>query len=354
MFCGRVVQGGADATREFYRRVRTPPSGDTAADGCPAGDAGSGGLTIVNVARRKGEAKLEELPGGRIMWLPMVEGDRSVCDEYLERHSSDLLATLHAGGTVVVNCQEGLHRSVMFTQLLLLRAGAAETSGPEPEPEFEPSTMTVSSPVRTLELTDQPRPGGFGLAALKLPELAETVVDSIEALELAELLAEGTATVVDVRSAEERADGFVAGSVHVPSELWDRWHTTPGQSPVRQELQCDAKELLAAAVAENNLVVFYCMYSKERAPRAAQAAAEVEPSATIAVLRGGFQRLMAQLWHDANHVEGEERSRNGGKSVGPLFESVRCDHWVPNGRQGLVWKPDLDSLHLSHDHEPVA
>jgi rhodanese-related sulfurtransferase len=185
---------------------------------------------------------------------------------------------------------------------------------------------------------------------LELSERATEFVDFVDPLELAGLLADRAVTVVDVRSAKERADGYIAGSVHVPSERWERWHRAPGQSPVRQDLHSDAKDLLTTAAAEDKVVLFHCMYSKERAPRVAQDAAEAEPNARIAVLRGGFQRLMAQFWRDG---EGEP---GGDTTTGLLFESVSCDQWVPNGRQGLVWKPDLEPLHMSHEPqlEPTA
>lgn len=100
------------------------------------------------------------------------------------------------------------------------------------------------------------------------------------------------------------------------------------------------------------------MYSKERAPRAAQAAVEAvatmqqQPphlgrngtvddgdskcsssssngSVRIAILLGGFQQVMAKRWVDG--VADQPR----------LFASVRREQWVENGRQGLVWLPDL-------------
>jgi hypothetical protein len=49
----------------------------------------------------------------------MIEHDRLACETHLQRHGAELLTTLRGGGTVVVNCQEGLHRSVMFAQALV-------------------------------------------------------------------------------------------------------------------------------------------------------------------------------------------------------------------------------------------
>jgi rhodanese-related sulfurtransferase len=210
----------------------------------------------------------------------------------------------------------------------------------------------LSMPALDLRTTKQRRGGGAlgsGLAALKLPDLAlDPVIEAVEPSELEALLAEGATVVVDVRSVEERADGYIAGSVHMPSEHWNRWHTAAGQSPERQELHTDAAALLAEAVVQDKQLLFHCMYSKERAPRAAQAAADAEQDARIAVLTGGFQRLMAQLWEeDEDGSAGDgAASEAGRRRHQQLFESVRREQWALNGRQGLVWKPDLDPLRL--------
>mmetsp|Transcript_14234 Transcript_14234/g.19231 ORF Transcript_14234/g.19231 Transcript_14234/m.19231 type:complete len:166 (+) Transcript_14234:3-500(+) len=104
---GLVVQGGADAVREFY---------DAVAKGCDES------VIIVNCARRSGEASIQLFgdAGCRIMWLPMSEENKqAACKQYLGTHAADLLHSLQAGSTVVVNCQEGVHRSVEFTRQLL-------------------------------------------------------------------------------------------------------------------------------------------------------------------------------------------------------------------------------------------
>ena len=114
---GKVVQGGADAVRPFYTTVKE----------CEVP------VIIVNCARRFGDPK-EDIQGhrtsnevgssttrtNRILWLPMTEGKKEVmCRDYLQRHADGLLEDLRTGFTVVVNCQEGLHRSVEFTNQLL-------------------------------------------------------------------------------------------------------------------------------------------------------------------------------------------------------------------------------------------
>ena len=107
---GVIVQGGADATKPFYSMIRN-------------GDAAR--LVIVNVARRTGEPSVQLLGDNRILWLPMTEASKEAdCKAYLDTHADSLIANLRDNATVVVNCQEGVHRSVEFTRQLLRRCEA--------------------------------------------------------------------------------------------------------------------------------------------------------------------------------------------------------------------------------------
>ena len=54
----------------------------------------------------------------------MLEGEHARCSACVSEHGTALLETLAGGGTVVVNCQEGLHRSVDFARRLREKAGA--------------------------------------------------------------------------------------------------------------------------------------------------------------------------------------------------------------------------------------
>lgn len=76
----------------------------------------------MNCARRAGAASVQLLgvSGCRILWLPMSEENKkAACKMYLDIYASDLLASLRDGYTLVVNCQEGVHRSVEFTAQVL-------------------------------------------------------------------------------------------------------------------------------------------------------------------------------------------------------------------------------------------
>lgn len=101
---GRILQGGAEAVRNYY------------VDETLAAD-----VVIVNCARRIGDVKIESGELGPIIyWLPMNELDRvAVCKRYLGEYGAELIQYLKEGKTVVVNCQEGLHRSVEFAKQLV-------------------------------------------------------------------------------------------------------------------------------------------------------------------------------------------------------------------------------------------
>ncbi|CAK0847733.1 unnamed protein product [Prorocentrum cordatum] len=206
---------------------------------------------------------------------------------------------------------------------------------------------------------------GSGLAALLLPELPDLPdpVEFLDVVELAAAVADG-AMIVDVRSEEERADGFLAGSFHVPFEPRRKQqertaqggHDTPslgslaevvgGRSPwlpcfvsppgaarpfcSRREhwdpddLHESAREVAELAAGSGALCVFHCMYSRERGPRAAQVALELRPTLRAAVLRGGFQRALTQLWDGYPGSDGSQlsaaipRGRLRGRRPAPL------------------------------------
>ena len=127
------------------------------------------------------------------------------------------------------------------------------------------------------------------------------------------------------------------------------------------QLHPSAQQLISEASANGTKLIFHCMYSKERGPRAARAAVKACPKLQVAVLRGGFRQCMSQLWSDDDDDgDHDDPSATGAAAVaaaaaaaaaasgratgGPvrLFESVKREQWVCNGPQGLVWKPDLD------------
>ena len=177
---------------------------------------------------------------------------------------------------------------------------------------------------------------GSGLAALKIEIELDDALEFVEPEELAQLLADG-GIVVDVRTEEERADGFITGSLHAPSEEWAN--------------EVDLGPTASAAVQRSGALVFHCMYSRERGPRAARVAARaIGDASRVLVLRGGFQQCMAKLWCDVD--ECAERARRGAEE-NALFEGVQRERWVPNGRQGLVWRGDLSEALSGFETRPV-
>mmetsp|Transcript_55041 Transcript_55041/g.112483 ORF Transcript_55041/g.112483 Transcript_55041/m.112483 type:complete len:331 (+) Transcript_55041:87-1079(+) len=106
---GRIVQGGADEVKHFYSQARALEPSEN--EGKP--------LMLVNVARRQGDPKVVDEPGGRIYWLPMQEEERvQKCSSYIASYGGELIAGLKGGGTVCVSCQEGIHRSKEFANQL--------------------------------------------------------------------------------------------------------------------------------------------------------------------------------------------------------------------------------------------
>jgi rhodanese-related sulfurtransferase len=154
------------------------------------------------------------------------------------RRLAQLLAK--AGATVVAAPSEGyfeLDVELADVELALDNWAAvlnAPRPAPEPEPEPEPDAhpqaespvSLVSAPLQlTVKNGSATHARGSGLPALQLPGAAIESVGCVDPAEVPALIGDG-ATVIDVRSSEERADGFIAGSVHIPSEQWSRYHSS--------------------------------------------------------------------------------------------------------------------------------
>jgi hypothetical protein len=91
-------------------------------------------------------------------------------------------------------------------------------------------------------------------------------------------------------------------------------------------------------------LIFTCMYSHERGPRAAREWARMNPGISVRVLRGGIQKLITHLSSPATLLLREEQP------LYALLEHVNRGQWAQNGDQGWVWKPDL-GLELLSDSE---
>ncbi len=178
--------------------------------------------------------------------------------------------------------------------------------------------MRAAPPPDVLSFAPSPMPRPM-LALDHLPDGVQCLAtDTVEPAELPEAIRRG-AIVIDVRSEAERADGRITGSLHVPFEQWSR-----------DGLDASAADVVASAGGRQ--LIFHCMYSRERGPTCARIAAASHPEASIALLRGGFQQVMAQLWNDS-------------APQSALIEGVRRDRWVEGpGRVGLVWGPDAEPL----------
>lgn len=156
------------------------------------------------------------------------------------------------------------------------------------------------------------RPKNVSLSDDLLAEMErEPALAYVEPSELSQAVA-GGATVVDVRSREERADGAIAQSLNVPY--------------TGAEFETSARRLLSG----RDDLVFYCMNSRERAPSAAYELAKIaSPGTSVRVLRGGFQAFVTYLYPDAAKLH-------------TCLENLNRQRWVRIGRHGLVWVPGLD------------
>ena len=151
-------------------------------------------------------------------------------------------------------------------------------------------------------------------------ELPKGVLGVVEASDLPNVLAAGDSVVIDVRSDEERADGYLAGSLHIPSEQWD----------LRGGFHDSARSLVESVADGSKRLIFHCMYSSQRGPRAARAALEFNPDLRVAVLRGGFQKALTLMWEQDTQP--------------PMLEGVRRNRWAHDPREGLVWGPEYDPM----------
>lgn len=117
-FAGVIQQGGSDAAWKYYIDPEE-----------------ARGVVIVSCAARSGPGRVMLGPCQQQVYsLPMTEANmQHSCAQYLCTYGEDLLAWLRRGGTVVVNCQEGLHRSVEFSrQLAAIAQAAINTISAEP------------------------------------------------------------------------------------------------------------------------------------------------------------------------------------------------------------------------------
>ena len=101
----QIIKGSADDVKAFYRSSDTP-------------------VSIVNVAKRIGSNTVQSMGNMKVYWFPMQEYQKVVkCKLALDSCFEDLKATLLAGNKVVINCQEGMHRSVEFFEQFKGRLG---------------------------------------------------------------------------------------------------------------------------------------------------------------------------------------------------------------------------------------
>ena len=202
---------------------------------------------------------------------------------------------------------------------------------------------------RRINLTEVDVPPALSLVSpSKLPSLLLHPDGSLRTASPASVM------VVDVRATAERADGCLANSIHLPARGWqwqqrnlatnetsragvaargaDLFPDSPGlgvavtgvaeigdeDEAVASACEAFLREAAAAGTRTVKLI-FHCMYSKERGPAAARTAMAMLAAQSVgqreggglevALLEGGFQQCMAQLWGD-----GDGGGRAGGQA----------------------------------------
>lgn len=218
-------------------------------------------------------------------------------------------------GRHLLTCKYPRGRARTVTRLLSSQLGVARYGGPPTASEEMAALPKDKQMFRRGSLR------GGGLGALEIDVSEGSTLNYVEPSELRSVLKEPGTVIVDVRSAEERADGHIANSKHIEASEWDIDGLTGA-----------ARELVDSIDPAKQRLVFHCMYSRERGPRSALATTKARPELSVAVLRGGFQQCMTKLYPEAKD---------------DLLVGIKPDRWVDYGRQGLIWLPDADPADIA-------
>lgn len=101
---GKIIQGGAGEVTKYYADVMKEDSK----------------IILINCAKRSGVKAIKPILANVLYEFPMSEADKEkACAKYLKDHGSELVKFLENDYTLVINCQEGLHRSAEFAKQLL-------------------------------------------------------------------------------------------------------------------------------------------------------------------------------------------------------------------------------------------
>jgi hypothetical protein len=100
-----LVQGGSEDIKPFFLSHISLKSPSFLKEGEH--------LLLLNCARRTGSVEIQQKEKSSLYFLPMEENSAKKSSKtYCETYMKDWKTVLGGNGIVVVNCQEGLHRSV--------------------------------------------------------------------------------------------------------------------------------------------------------------------------------------------------------------------------------------------------
>jgi hydroxyacylglutathione hydrolase len=226
--CGAQMSSKASSTIGFERRFNHALN--VAEDDFVAESTGSSAPRPPNMER------IVELNRGPFLGAPEPLGtiDEPGGAVVLDVRSPDLFAAGHAPGALNVPVTDS---SFPTKAAFVLPAGASVALHADSQEEAERAAR--------------------GLRAVGILELAGRLLDppagertrTVELEELEALLADGEVTVLDVREKDERDEGYIAGSRHIPYRLVNAWaDDLRGEQPLVTICSSGSRAAIAASV----------------------------------------------------------------------------------------------------------
>jgi hydroxyacylglutathione hydrolase len=226
--CGAQMSSKASSTIGFERRFNHALN--VAEDDFVAESTGSSAPRPPNMER------IVELNRGPFLGAPEPLGtiDEPGGAVVLDVRSPDLFAAGHAPGALNVPLTDS---SFPTKAAFVLPAGASVALHADSQEEAERSARGLRA-VGVLEL-----------AGRLLDPPADERTQTVELEELEALLADGEVTVLDVREKDERDEGYIAGSRHIPYRLVNAWaDDLRGEQPLVTICSSGSRAAIAASV----------------------------------------------------------------------------------------------------------
>jgi hydroxyacylglutathione hydrolase len=226
--CGAQMSSKASSTIGFERRFNHALN--VAEDDFVAESTGSSAPRPPNMER------IVELNRGPFLGAPEPLGtiDEPGGAVVLDVRSPDLFAAGHAPGALNVPVTDS---SFPTKAAFVLPAGASVALHADSQEEAERAARGLRA-VGILEL-----------AGRLLDPPADERTQTVKLEELEALLADGEVTVLDVREKDERDEGYIAGSRHIPYRLVNAWaDDLRGEQPLVTICSSGSRAAIAASV----------------------------------------------------------------------------------------------------------